>query len=655
MSLRSLSLVFQRHISSKTPLFTNAFHNPTNAQYREQLPNQIPSPSPAKSHMVSTYNLTTSSPSNKMIRAYLKNGDLDSARQVFDKMTLKTIFTWNLMLTGYSKPGTLKQALQLFNQIPQPDVFSYNIMLACYFQNSEIDHAHLLFDKMPVRDSASWNTMISGLCQNGMMPKAHRIFSSMPNKNDIAWSAMISGYIQNGDLKSAVDLFNQMPEQDKGVFSSTAMVTGFMSFGEIELAQKLFDKMPDRNLVTWNSMVAGYVKNGRAEEGLKLFRVMVQMGVRPNPSTFSSVLLGCSDLSGLELGKQIHQLICKLPLNLHPTCGTSLLSMYSKCGDLENACQMFDKMCRRDVVTWNAMISGYAQHGLGEKAIGLFDEMRKGGKKPNWITFVGVLLACSHAGLVELGIQYFNSMEKDYEVEVKPDHYTCMVDLLGRAGLLSEAVELINKMPFKPHLAIFGTLLGACRIHKKLELAEFAAQKMLDLDPWSSAGYVQLANVYATMNRWDNVARIRRLMRDNKVVKTPGYSWIEVKSVVHEFRSGDRIHLQLDSIEKKLEELEKRMKLAGYVPDLNFALHDVEEERKELILSRHSEKLAIAFGLLSTPQGTQIRVFKNLRVCGDCHNATKFMSLVERREIIVRDTTRFHHFRDGICSCGDYW
>jgi pentatricopeptide repeat protein len=329
--------------------------------------------------------------------------------------------------------------------------------------------------------------------------------------------------------------------------------------------------------------------------------------------------------------------------------------MYCKCGVLEDGWKLFVQVPRRDVVTWNAMISGYAQHGEGKKALGLFDEMIEKGMKPDWITFVAVLMACNHAGFTDLGVKYFHSMAKDYGLVAKPDHYTCMVDLLGRAGKLVEAVDLIEKMPFKPHAAVFGTLLGACRIHKNTEMAEFASQKLLNLDPASATGYVQLANVYAATKRWDHVARVRKSMKSCKVVKTPGYSWIEVKSMAHQFRSGDKFHPELASIHGKLKELEKKMKLAGYVPDLEFALHDVGEEQKEQLLLWHSEKLAIAYGLIKLPPGTPIRVFKNLRVCGDCHRAIKYISQIERREIIVRDTTRFHHFKDGHCSCADYW
>ncbi|CAI0417602.1 unnamed protein product [Linum tenue] len=352
---------------------------------------------------------------------------------------------------------------------------------------------------------------------------------------------------------------------------------------------------------------------------------MMAGGVSPNPSTLSSVLLGCSELSSLQLGKQVHQLVCKSPLHIDTTAGTSLISMYCKCGALEDAKKLFVEMPRRDLVTWNAMISGYAQHGAGELAHG--------------ITFVAVLLACNHAGLLDLGTDYFN----------------CMVDLLSRAGKLDEAVDLIKKSPFKPHPAIYGTLLGACRIHKNTKIAEFAAKNLLDLDPTSAAAYVQLANVYAATNKWNDVARVRQLMNRSNVVKTPGYSWIDVKNIVHEFRSGDRIHPHLGSIHEKLNELEEKMKLAGYVPDLECALHDVGEAEKKQLLLRHSEKLAIAYGLMKLPPGVPIRVFKNLRICADCHRAAKCISEIEKREIIVRDTTRFHHFKDGSCSCRDYW
>ncbi|XP_004508953.1 pentatricopeptide repeat-containing protein At4g16835, mitochondrial [Cicer arietinum] len=592
--------------------------------------------------------------SNKVIANYVRSGDVDSALRVFEKMTVKSTITWNSMLAAFAKKhGNFEHARQLFDKIPEPNAVSYNIMLACHWHHFGIHNARGFFDRMPVKDIASWNTMISGYAQVGMMDEARRLFVEMPEKNCVTWSAMVSGYVACGNLDAAVECFYAAPM--RSVITWTAMITGYMKFARVESAERLFREMCLKTLVTWNAMIAGYVDNGRAEDGLKLFKIMLEIGIKPNALSLTSVLLGCSDLSALQLGKQIHQLIYKCPLSRDTTAVTSLISMYSKCGDLKDAWKLFVQIPRKDIVTWNAMISGYAQHGAGEKALHLFDEMKNEDMKPDWITFVAVLLACNHAGLVDLGVKYFNSMVKDFAIKTRPEHYACMVDLLGRAGRLSEAVDMIKSMPFKPHPAIFGTLLGACRIHKNLQLAEFAAKNLLELDPTSATGYVQLANVYAAQSKWEHVARIRRSMKENNVVKSPGYSWIEINNVVHEFRSSDRLHPELTSIHEKLNKLEKKMKLAGYVPDLEFALHDVGEELKEQLLLWHSEKLAIAFGLLKVPLGVPIRVFKNLRVCGDCHSAIKYISAIEEREIIVRDTTRFHHFKDGLCSCSDYW
>lgn len=611
-------------------------------------------PDSAGSIQFNPQNLSHVIASNKIITRFIRSGDMESALRVFNGMAVKTTVTWNSILAAYAKmPGGIKYAHQLFDKIPQPDAVTYNIMLACYMQNHGMEKALEFFNSIPVKDVASWNTLISGFSQKGEMGRARELFLAMPEKNTVTWSAMVSGYVECGELDLAVELFELAPV--KSIVAWTAMISGYMKFGKVELAERLFHNMTAKSLVTWNAMIAGYVENSRGEEALKLFRAMLGYGMMPNSSTLSSALLGCSELSALQLGKQIHSLVCKSVLSKDITAGTSLVSMYCKCGVLEDAWKLFVEMPKKDVVSWNAMISGYAQHGAGMRALELFERMLGELIKPDWISFVSVLLACNHAGLVDLGIQYFYSMKEVYCIEPRPNHYTCVVDLLGRAGKLAEAVDLIKRMPFKPHCAIFGSLLGACRIHKNLEIAEFAAENLLSLDPTSAAGYVQLANVYAATRRWDRVAKVRQSMKDNKVVKVPGYSWIEIKSVVHEFRSSDWVHPELDSIHEKLNELEKKMKAAGYVPDLEYALHDVGEKVKEQLLLRHSEKLAIAFGLMKVPEGMPIRVFKNLRVCGDCHNAIKYISAIERREIIVRDNVRFHHFKDGCCSCGDYW
>lgn len=591
---------------------------------------------------------------NRIIMGHIRAGDLESALRAFSKMPIKSTITWNSLLAGYSrKPGTLNEARQLFDEIPEPDVFSYNTMLSCYLRNSDVDGATLFFEQMPIRDIASWNTMVSGFAGNGMMDEAQRLFSAMPERNSVSWNAMISGYVECGDLESALNLFESDPF--KSTTARTALITGYMKVGNVEIAETMFEEVLMKSSVTWNAMIAGYVENSQSEDALKIFRKMLENGFNLTPLTLTSALLGCSNLSALVLGQQIHQFVYKSPLYQDATVGTSLLSMYCKCGALEDAWKLFTEMPRKDLVTWNAMISGYATHGVGEKALALFDEMKNERIKPDWITFVGVLSACNHAGLVELGMHYFDSMSKDYGVEAKPEHYSCMVDLLGRTGKLKEATNLIERMPYKPHASVFGSLLGAARIHRNIEMAEFAAKNFLSIDPTNVAAYVQLANVYAVKNRWDDVSRIWQGMKANKMVKMPGCSWIEIKSVVHEFRSSEIEHPEVPLIHEKLDDLQRKMKLKGYVPNLEFALHDVGKKQKEKLLLWHSEKLALAYGLIKLPLGLPIRIFKNLRVCGDCHQAIKYISAIEGREIIVRDNTRFHHFKDGSCSCGDYW
>lgn len=271
------------------------------------------------------------------------------------------------------------------------------------------------------------------------------------------------------------------------------------------------------------------------------------------------------------------------------------------------------------------------------------------------ITFIGIITACAHAGLVVEGERYFTIMRKDHQIDAKMEHYSCMVDLYSRAGRLEKAMNIINEMPFPAGATVWRTILAACRIHLNLELGKYAAEKLISLQPQDSAGYVLLSNIYATAGKWQERAEVRKLMDKRKVKKEAGYSWIEVKNKTYSFLAGDDSHPSSDQIYMKLEELSTRLKDFGYQPDTNYVLQDIDDEHKEVILSQHSERLAIAFGLIATPPGTSLQIVKNLRVCGDCHTVIKLITMIERREIVVRDTNRFHHFRGGICSCRDFW
>lgn len=335
--------------------------------------------------------------------------------------------------------------------------------------------------------------------------------------------------------------------------------------------------------------------------------------------------------------------------------GTSIIDMYCKCGRVEMARKAFERMKEKNVKSWSAMIAGYGMHGYAKEALEVFYDMKRIGIKPNYITCISVLAACSHAGLVEEGWDCFKSMKRNFGVEPGVEHYGCMVDLLGRAGLLGKAYDLIKGMKVKPDSVVWGALLAGCRMHKNLELAEISARKLFELDSSNCGYYVLLSNMYADAGRWADVERIRVLMKGNGLVKPPGFSLLEVKGKVHVFLVGDKEHPQHEKIYEYLDELYMKLKEVGYVSDKTSVCHDVDDEEKESILRAHSEKLAVAFGIMNTVPGTVIHVIKNLRVCGDCHTVIKMISKIVNREIVVRDCKRFHHFKNGACSCGDYW
>uniref|UniRef100_A0A2P2IWK7 DYW domain-containing protein n=1 Tax=Rhizophora mucronata TaxID=61149 RepID=A0A2P2IWK7_RHIMU len=328
--------------------------------------------------------------------------------------------------------------------------------------------------------------------------------------------------------------------------------------------------------------------------------------------------------------------------------------MYARCGCLRDARSVFDQMLSRDVVSWTAMISAYGMSGQGHNAVALFAKMESSGLSPDYIAFVSILAACSHAGLLDEGKFHFNLMAK-YGIVPGLEHCACMVDLLGRAGQIDEAYCFIREMPLQPSERVWGALLSACRFHSNMNIGLDAAGRLFQLAPQQSGYYVLLSNIYAKAGRWQDVAAVRSIMKEKRILKMPGISNVELNNRVHTFLAGDQSHPQSKEIHEELDILIRKLKEFGYMPAIGSALHDVEEEDKESHLAVHSEKLAIAFVILSTKPGTPIRITKNLRVCDDCHVAAKLISVIAKREIIIRDIHRFHHFHDGVCSCGDYW
>lgn len=439
------------------------------------------------------------------------------------------------------------------------------------------------------------------------------------------------------------------------VFVHAALVDMYAKCGDINTARLVFDKMAYRDLVCWSSMISGYANNGYNGETLEFFDAMRGSGVKPHRVGILSVLLACGNLGALRKGEEFHNFVIKTGFGLDILVATAIMDMYAKCGSLGLAHNLFDETKGKDVVCWSALISSYGMHGHGMKALDLFNQMVEGGVRPNHVTFTCVLSACSHSGLLEQGKRYFQMMRHEFGVVPKLSNYACMVDLLGRAGQLSEAELLIESMPMKADASTWGSLLGACRIYNDLDLAERIADRIFQLDPFHASYHVLLSNIYAAKSRWNDVEKVRKIMARAGANKVQGFSLIEVNNHVYRFGVGDRSHPQSTKIYSFLEELVAPMKRLGYVPLTDFVLHDIEEEAKEVALSSHSERLSIAFGIINTRPGTTIRITKNLRICGDCHNAIKFISKIVNRVIIVRDMHRFHHFEDGACSCRDYW
>ncbi|CAN6913480.1 unnamed protein product [Brassica oleracea] len=526
------------------------------------------------------------------------------------------------------------------------------------------------------------------------MSYAHKIFSEIEKPfNVFIWNTLIRGDAEIGDSVSALSLFREMRasglvEPDTHTYPfllkavakmadvrlgetihSVVIRSGFGSLifaqnsllhlygncGDVDSAYKVFDEMPVKDLVAWNSVINGFAENGKPNEALGLYSEMGSKGIKPDGFTIVGLLSACAKIGALALGKRVHVYMIKVGLtgNLH-SCNV-LLDLYARCGRVEEAKTLFSEMVEKNSVSWTTLIVGLAVNGFGKEAIELFKDMESEEELlPCEITFVGILYACSHCGMVDEGFEYFRRMRDEYKIEPRIEHFGCMVDLLARAGEVKKAYEYIMTMPMQPNVVIWRTLLGACTVHGDSDLAELARIKILQLEPNHSGDYVLLSNMYASEQRWSDVQKIRRQMLEDGVRKVPGHSLVEVGNRVHEFLMGDKSHPQSELIYAKLKEMSDRLRVEGYVPQISNVYVDVEEEEKENALVYHSEKIAIAFMLISTPERSPIRVVKNLRVCADCHLAIKLVSKVYDREIVVRDRSRFHHFKDGSCSCQDY-
>ena len=493
---------------------------------------------------------------------------------------------------------------------------------------------------MPCRDVVSWTSLIAGYAQNDMPEEAVGLLPSMlksgskPNGFTFASLLKAAGACGERGVGKQIHALALKCSWDEDVYVGSALLDMYARCGQMDMAVAVFDRLDSKNAVSWSALIAGFARKGEGETALMMFAGMHRNGFEASHFTYSSVFSALAGIGALEQGKWVHAHMINSGEKLTAFVGNTMLDMYAKSGSMVDARKVFDRVDQKDLVTWNTMLTAYAQYGLGKEAVTHFEEMRKCGIQLNQITFLSILTACSHGGLVKEGKHYFDMM-KDYSVEPEIDHYVSFVDLLGRAGLLKEALIFVFKMPMKPTAAVWGALLGASRMHKNAKIGQFAADHVFELDPDDTGPPVLLYNIYASTGKWDDAARVRKMMKATGVKKEPACSWVEIENSVHMFMADDDTHPNAAEIYRMWEEINTRIRKAGYIPNMDYVLLHVNEQERATKLQYHSEKIALAFALINMPAGATIRIMKNIRICRDCHSAFKYVSKVFDREIVV--------------------
>ncbi|XP_002988177.2 pentatricopeptide repeat-containing protein At3g26782, mitochondrial [Selaginella moellendorffii] len=647
--------------------------------------------------------------SNALLNMYKKCGSLSHAKRVFAKMErTRNVISWSIMAGAHALHGNVWEALRHFRFMLllgikatksamvtilsacsspalvqdgrmihscialsgfESELLVANAVMTMYGRCGAVEEARKVFDAMDeaLRDVVSWNIMLSTYVHNDRGKDAIQLYQRMQLRPDkVTYVSLLSACSSAEDVGLGRVLHKQIvnDELEKNVIVGNALVSMYAKCGSHTEARAVFDKMEQRSIISWTTIISAYVRRRLVAEACHLFQQMLELEkngssqrVKPDALAFVTILNACADVSALEQGKMVSEQAASCGLSSDKAVGTAVVNLYGKCGEIEEARRIFDAVCSRpDVQLWNAMIAVYAQFGQSHEALKLFWRMEMEGVRPDSFSFVSILLACSHTGLEDQGKSYFTSMTTEYRNVTRTiQHFGCVADLLGRGGRLKEAEEFLEKLPVKPDAVAWTSLLAACRNHRDLKRAKEVANKLLRLEPRCATGYVALSNIYAELQKWHAVAKVRKFMAEQGVKKERGVSTIEIGKYMHDFATGDDAHPRNREIREELAKLHSQMKECGYVPDTKMVLHFVDEQEKERLLFSHSERLAIALGLISTPLGTPLRVTKNLRVCSDCHTATKLISKIAGRKIVVRDPTRFHLFKDGKCSCQDYW
>ncbi|KAL2472173.1 Pentatricopeptide repeat-containing protein [Abeliophyllum distichum] len=546
----------------------------------------------------------------------------------------KSFCASNLVATcALSEWGSMDYACSIFKHIDDPGSFEFNTMIRGHIKHMNLEQA--LFTYLEMLDS-------------GIEP------------DNFTYPALLKACARLSALGQGMQIHGQTIKLGfvDDVFVQNSLINMYGKCGEIKCSCIVFKQMEDsrKTIASWSSVITAHANMGLWSECLRLFGDMNQIGFRAEESILVNVLSACTHLGALDLGMCTHGYLLRNLTGLNVIVETSLIDMYIKCGFVDKALFLFEKMSERNQMSYSVVISGLAIHGCAKEALKIYEQMIEQGTKPDDVIYVGVLNACNHAGLVEEGLKVFDTMRFDHGIQPTIQHYGCMVDLMGRAGMLNEAIELIKSMPMEPNDVLWRSLLSACKIHKNVVIGEFAAKNLFQLNSNNASDYILISNTYARAQRWQDVSIIRTAMAKKGLInQVPGYSLVEVKRKMYKFVSNDMSHSHCDEIYEMLHQMEWQLKFEGYSPDTSQVLLDVDEDEKRQRLSSHSQKLAIAFALIHTSYMSRIRIVRNVRMCSDCHTYTKLISMIYEREITVRDRNRFHHFKDGTCSCRDYW
>ncbi|XP_022754133.1 putative pentatricopeptide repeat-containing protein At3g15130 [Durio zibethinus] len=616
--------------------------------------------------------------SNDLVDMYAKCGIMDMASLVFDRMIERNVVSWTALMCGHLQNGNARATLSLFYQMVfscfKPNEFTFstnfkacgilnvleigmqihgmcvisgfdcalvvgNSIVDMYSKCGRINEALTMFNVLQDRNLISWNTIIAGYTLAGQGEKALVLFHKMQQNGEIpdeyTFTTMLkacSGLrkIREGSVIHGFLITSGFPCSGKAAITGS-LIDLYVKCGNLIEARMVFNQIAEKNLISWSALILGYAQEGNLAEAVELFRQLQNSTTQVDGFVLSSMMGVFADFALVEQGKQMHAYAVKIPSGLEISVHNSIVDMYLKCGMLDEAEKLFNEMPTRNVVSWTVMITGYGKHGFGKEAIHFFYKMQLDNIEPDRVTYLAILSACSHSGLIKEGEECFSQLCRNRWVKPGIEHYACMVDLLGRDGRLKEAKDLIESMPLKPNVGIWQTLLSACRVHGDLQLGKEVGQNLLTLDGDNPVNYVMVSNIYAGAGYWMDCEEVRELAKAKGLKKEAGRSWVEIDKEVHFFHGGDNTHPLTEKIHQVLKEMEKRMKQdLGYVHEVKFALRDIDEESKEESLRVHSEKLAIGLALLhgGWAEARVIRVFKNLRICGDCHDFIKFLSKI---------------------------